>query len=169
VGQVVVSQFAARQDAFYQPETGRRAIAHGNRHRAVQFHHRGRTRSLEQIVKLYDPAPVRRSRGGRSGMHSRDCRLHRVSADRPRRQRKLNQRNALINEIPIPQRAVLIIQSTSSPVDEVRVARRDSCNNISASNPCASGSGNNSTNSRPSRMASPERSARVSDSPDEAE
>jgi len=50
----------------------------------------------------------------------------------------------------------------------VLAARRDSCNSISASNPITSGSGNNSSSTRPSRMASPERSARVSDAPDDA-
>ena len=58
---------------------------------------------------------------------------------------------------------------TRSPVGEVRAARRDSCSSISASSPIASGSGSSSTSSRPRRIASPERSGRVSESPDEAE
>ena len=102
-------------------------------------------------------------------MHRRDRCLHRIRADSARRECKLNQRNTLINEIPIPERSVLIVQQHQLALGEVRVPRRDSCNSIIASSPCASGSGNNSTSSRPRRMASPERSARVNDSPDEAE
>ena len=55
------------------------------------------------------------------------------------------------------------------PSGDVRAARRDSCSSISASSPIASGSGSNSTSSRPRRIASPDRSTRVSDCPDDAE
>ena len=56
----------------------------------------------------------------------------------------------------------------SSPSAEVRAARRDSWSSISARSPIASGSGKSSTSSRPSRIASPERSCRVSESPEDA-
>ena len=52
---------------------------------------------------------------------------------------------------------------------EERAARRDSCNNIRANNPTASGSGSSSTSSRPRRIASIEISGRVSVPPDDAE
>src|SRR5262245_14927727 len=55
-----------------------------------------------------------------------------------------------------------------SPVGDARAARRDSCRSIRASRPIASVSGSNSTIKRPSRMASPDRSWRVTDSPDDA-
>jgi hypothetical protein len=49
----------------------------------------------------------------------------------------------------------------------LRAARRDSCSSISANNPITSGSGSSSTRSRPSLIASSERSCRVNDSPDD--
>ena len=59
--------------------------------------------------------------------------------------------------------------STISPAGEARAARLDSCSSISASRPIASDSGRRSTSSRPSRMASLDRSCLVSDAPEEAE
>ena len=56
----------------------------------------------------------------------------------------------------------------SSPDDDVRAARRDSCSSISARSPTASGSGSNSTISRPRRIASAEMSCRVSSAPEDA-
>ena len=53
-------------------------------------------------------------------------------------------------------------------MEEVRAVRRDSCSSISARSPIASESGNSSITSRPKRIASSARSARVSDLPDEA-
>ncbi len=43
-------------------------------------------------------------------MHGCDRCLQRVGADIARRERKLNQCNTFIDEIPIPERAVLIVQ-----------------------------------------------------------
>lgn len=56
---------------------------------------------------------------------------------------------------------------TRSPSGVVRVCRRDSVSNISASRPAASGSsGINSVSSRPSRIASVHRFSRTSRSPE---
>ena len=52
---------------------------------------------------------------------------------------------------------------------KVRAARLDSWSSISASSPATSGSGNSSSTSRPSRIASADKSARVTESPAEAE
>ena len=51
----------------------------------------------------------------------------------------------------------------------VRAVRRDSCISIRATRPIASGSGRRARRSLPSLIASPERSERVNDPPDEAE
>ena len=70
---------------------------------------------------------------------------------------------------PIPERPILVFEEYQLARRDVRASRRDSCSSISASSPMASGSGSSSTRSRPSRIASPERSCRVSVAPDVAE
>ena len=83
-------------------------------------------------------------------------------------QRSFHQRRPFGDLVPIPERAVLVVQQHQFAGGEVRAARRDSCSSISASSPIASGSGSSSTSSRPRRIASPDRSTRVSDAPDDA-
>ena len=61
------------------------------------------------------------------------------------------------------KRTILIVEQHQLARPASRAARRDSCSSISASSPSASGSGRSSTSSRPSRIASPDRSQRVSD------
>ena len=53
-------------------------------------------------------------------------------------------------------------------MDDVRAVRRDSCNSINPNRPTPSGSGSKSTSSRPRRIASADKSTRVSDEPDDA-
>ena len=62
----------------------------------------------------------------------------------------------------------IICASDPLALGAVRAARRDSWSSISARSPIASGSGSSAWSRRPRRIASPERSARVRDSPAEA-
>jgi hypothetical protein len=56
-----------------------------------------------------------------------------------------------------------------SPVFDARAVRRDSCSSMRASNPWTSGSGSRSTSRRPRRIASADKSIRVTDWPAEGE
>ena len=128
------------------------------------------SRPHQHVVQADDLRPVRGRGVGRLGMHRRDRRLEGVGAEPARRQRPLAPAPCLRRSAPGSRASGPGLPAGSDrPSAEVRAARRDSCSSISASSPIASGSGSSSTSRRPSRIASPERSARVSDAPDEAE
>ena len=168
VRETVVQQIAALEDGVDERQTRRRAVAHRHRDRAVQLDHRGGVRSRQHVVEADDLRPVGRGGGRRLGVHRRDRRLNRVRADPPRRQRPLHEPRALRDLIPVPQRAVLIVEQDQ--LARRRRARRAPrfVQQHQRQQPSASGSGSSSTSSRPRRIASAERSCRVSDAPEDA-
>ena len=141
-----------------------RAVAHGHGGGAVQLDDRRRVGAQEHVVEADDLRPVGGGGARRLGVHRGDRRLQRVGTEAPRRERPLHQRRR-------PRRSARGSRASDPdppagparpPARRAR-ARRDSCSSISASRPIASGSGSSSTSSRPSRIASAERSCRVSD------
>ena len=118
----------------------------------------------QHVVEPDDLRPVGRGGGRRLGVHRRDRRLQRVGAEAPRRQRPLDERRALGDLLAVPQRAVLVVEQDelARPATCARRAATRAAASARAG-PIASGSGSSSTSSRPSRIASPERSCRVSD------
>ena len=162
VRQVVVLELAARQDAVDQREARRRTVAHRDGHRAIQLDDRRRVRARQHVVQARRSAPSRsrpRRRPPRAPPQSPPAACTgRSGATRAR-----------VRRASLPRRSVSRFHSerscssssTSSPAGDARAARRDSCSSIRASRPTASGSGSSSTSSRPRRIASPDKSCRV--------
>ena len=77
VREVIVGEFLvlARQQAIDEAKPLFRTIAHGNRHRAVQFDHRRWMNLKQAIIEQRNLAPVRGCRGGTPGVNGRNRRL----------------------------------------------------------------------------------------------
>ncbi len=110
VAQVVVAQFAARQQLVHQPQAGRRAVAHRHGHRAIQFHHRRRSQAQQHVVEPDDLRPVGLRRAGRLGMHGDDCRLQGIGPEVAAGQGAAHQHRTLGDQSPVPGAAVLVLQ-----------------------------------------------------------
>ena len=108
--QVVVLQIAASQDGVDELETGRRAVAHSHRHRAIQLDYRRRVGAQQDVVESDDLAPVRGVGSDRVGVHRRDRRLQRIGAEAPRGKRVLHQSRSFRDLRPVPERAVLVTE-----------------------------------------------------------
>ena len=88
-------------------------LAHGDR--VVEGDDRTGRQVGEHAVEDLDLGPVGGGRGAGLGVHGRDGRLELVRADRAVRQRALDERDALVDEVAPPQRAVLLRQRDQRP------------------------------------------------------
>ena len=106
----VVQQVAALEDGVHERQTGRGAVPHRHGNGAVQLDDGRRIRPPQHVVEADDFRPVRGGGGGRLGVHGRDCGLNRVRAEASRRERLLHEPDSLGNLMPVPERAVLILE-----------------------------------------------------------
>ncbi len=97
-----------RVDQF---ETGRRAVGHADRNRAIERHH-GRGHELrERVVERGDALPIRCFRRARATVTGSDRRLQRVGAERPAQRLGTRERcKTAADEQMIPRAAILFEQ-----------------------------------------------------------
>ena len=108
--QVIVVQLATGQQRLDHLQACCRAIAHGQRHGAVELDHRRGCGAQQYVVQADDLYPVGCRHARRLGMHRGDGRLQAVGAEAPRLQRGQHQRLAFADQTAIPQVAVLFFQ-----------------------------------------------------------
>ena len=106
----IVEQVATRDNPVNQREPAGGAVAHGDRGRAIQFHHRRRVEPQHHVVESDDLRPVGRGRRGRFRVHRSDRRLQRIRTGTARLQRALHEREPLRHERTIPLRAILVVE-----------------------------------------------------------
>ena len=119
----------------------------------------------QQIVQSDNLVPIGALRCGGTRMHGRDCGLNSIDSDLAGRQDLLHQGPALSNHRPIPLRPILLFEQYD--VARVGRPRRARATLATASEPKGRLPQGRAEphSSRPSRIASPDRSARVSESP----
>src|SRR5271157_4407229 len=125
-------------------QTGLWTIAHGNGHGTIQIYNRRRPNSNQLVVKRNNLPPVGRSGRFCLRMNGRNRSLQCVCTEAAGVQGFLEQCHSLRDLLPVPERAVLIFQQNQL-------------------------SGRSSVSNRPSRIASPVSSARVTSVPAAAE
>src|SRR5260370_47898 len=108
--QVVICQFAMFQHRVDMLQSGLWAIAHGNGHGTIEMGYRRRVNSHQLVVKRNNLPPVGRSGRFRFSMNGRDRSLQRVSTEAAGVQGLLHQGPSLRDLLPVPERAVLIVQ-----------------------------------------------------------
>ena len=136
---------------------------HRRRDRAVQPHHRAVEDDEQQCVEGGDLRPVGVLRCRGLAVKPGDRGLQQVRPGRTAAQAVIEQYGRLVDLRAVPGSAVLGLQRDQLPPGPIRAARRASLDSISANSPVASGSsGISVTSSRVSRIASAERSVRVS-------
>lgn len=111
VQQVIVVELSAGQQIVDQPQASFGPFAHGHRHRAVQFDHRRGADAQQHVVEPDDLRPVGLRGAGRLGVHGDDRGLQGVGPESPRGQRTLDQRRTFLDLRPVPQAAVLVIET----------------------------------------------------------
>ncbi len=100
--EVIVHEFTAREDRVDEREADFRAVAHGDRGGAIEFHDGRTLDSQKDIVNPHNLAPIGRGSGRRFGMHGRNGGLQRVRAEPSRRQGFFDERKALLDLFTIP-------------------------------------------------------------------
>src|SRR5277367_1911290 len=108
--QVVICQFALLQQRIDMRQTGLWTITHGNGHGTIELYNWRRLNSYKLVVKRNNLPPVGRSDRFRLRMNGRNCSLQCVGAEGTGLQGFLQQCHSLGDLLPVPERAVLILQ-----------------------------------------------------------
>jgi len=126
VREVIIGEFLARQQAIDETKTPLWTFAHGDGNCAVEFHDRRWRNTKQPVVERSDLAPVRGCCRRSLGVNCRNGRLQGVGAETARSKSALGERDAFGDLIPVPQRAILLLQQ-----DQLSL-RRDSSGAIPA-------------------------------------
>ena len=119
MGEVVVRQLPPRQDPVDERQPRLRAVAHGDRHGAVELDHRRGIDAQQDVVHTRDLCPVRGRAVARLGMHRGNHRLQRVGARAPERERAFDQPEPCVYLLTVPERPILRVEE-----DDLAVGRR---------------------------------------------
>src|ERR1700693_2545870 len=112
--QVIICQFAMLQHRVDMCQACFWTVAHGNGHGTIELYNGRRLNSLQSVVERNNLPPVGRSDRFRVRMNGRNCSLQCVGAEAAGLllglQGFLQQRHSLRDLLPVPERAVLILQ-----------------------------------------------------------
>ncbi len=109
-------ELCVRLQSIEQRDTARRAVRASDGDCATDAHHGSGIVHFEESVQDGDLGPVGLVRGGGLGVHGRDRRLDRVQTGVCLCRSVFRERDALGDERPVPEPAILVIQRNRSAV-----------------------------------------------------